>query len=91
MLRVFGTLTAFEVSFDCVNDPAKSTKTDPGHKDYRYTARLNQTVLDGETDTDPEDDLCPGDATSPFEVDPNPDGTIEDTGCARARTDLIVQ
>ncbi|MGH8010821.1 MAG: hypothetical protein ACREQ3_27860, partial [Candidatus Binatia bacterium] len=49
----------FEVTFDCANDPLKSSKKEPGHEDYSYTATVNHAVLDGNADTHPADDICP--------------------------------
>lgn len=76
----------FEVTFDCANDRAKSTPTNPGHEDYRYTATVNHAALDGEADSHPADNTCPRDGTPPF-VDPNPDGKIKDKGCGGQKAD----
>jgi uncharacterized repeat protein (TIGR01451 family) len=72
----------FEVTFtgDCVNDPGKSSKKDPGHEDYRYTATVNHAAIDGQADTHTADDDCPR-APLPGGVDPNPDGKLKDKGC----------
>lgn len=35
----------------------------------------------------PADDMCPRSVTLPFEVDPNPDGTIKDKGCGEKKDD----
>lgn len=77
---------SFEVTVDCANDPAKSSKKDPDHEDYRCVAVVDRTALDGETDTHPADDVCPRDAL-PSLFDPNPDGTIRDSGCGNKRAD----
>jgi hypothetical protein len=71
----------FLVDFDCAIDPAKTTKKDPGHDDFRYEATVSHVVLDGMPDAHPEDDDCPRSVTPPFEIDPYPDGKIKDKGC----------
>jgi hypothetical protein len=76
----------FDVTFSCANDPARSTAKSP-HYDYRYGASVNHAALDGESDTHPGDDTCPRTVTPPYEVDPNPDGTIQDKGCGSKKTD----
>ncbi|MBI2877435.1 MAG: hypothetical protein HYY20_11185 [Candidatus Tectomicrobia bacterium] len=77
----------FEVTFDCANDRAKSTPTNPRHADYRYVAVVDRKALDGAADSHPVDDLCPRSVTPPFEVDPNPDGKIKDRGCGEQKAD----
>jgi hypothetical protein len=72
----------FDVTFDCANAPAKGA----GHQDYRYTATVDHAALDGNPDTHPEDDSCPRD---PLGMVPNPDGTINDQGCAAEVTDMV--
>ena len=84
------TLTVFfEVAFgtNCVPDPAKSTGPNPNHIDYRYVATVNHAAIDGNADTHPEDDVCPRSVTPPYEIDPNPDGTIKDRGCGGRKPD----
>jgi hypothetical protein len=76
----------FMVIFDCVNDPAKTTKT-AGHSDYSYSASLDHTALDGNPDSHPDDDVCPRSVTPPFEIDPYPDGSIKDNGCGSKKAD----
>jgi uncharacterized repeat protein (TIGR01451 family) len=71
----------------CINDPERSTGSDPGHDDYVYTARVTRSVLDGEADSHPVDDVCPRSVTPPGVIDPYPDGTIIDKGCGRAKAD----
>ncbi|MBI4527787.1 MAG: DUF11 domain-containing protein [Deltaproteobacteria bacterium] len=71
----------FSVTIDCANDAVLSTKRNPGHEDYSYTASIDHAALDGELDTHTVDDMCPRSVTPPFETDPNPDGTISDKGC----------
>src|SRR5205814_1954617 len=72
----------FDVTFttNCVNDPVRNARFDPGHEDYRYRAAVHQDALDGQPDTHPEDDVCPRSVIPPFDIDPNPDGTIKDKG-----------
>ena len=77
----------FDVTFNCANDPAKSSKEDLGHEDYRYTATVGHSALDGVTDDHPVDDVCPRSVTPPFEIDPNPDGKIKDKGCGKKEPD----
>jgi hypothetical protein len=77
---------AFEVTFDCANDPAKSTAKDPGHEDFRYAVVVNHAALDGETDLHPDDDICPRDFEPPG-IDPYPNGTIIDKGCGAKKPD----
>jgi hypothetical protein len=76
----------FDVTYDCANDPAKSSPRDPGHEDFRYTAVVNHAALDGEADVHLADDICPRDLEPPG-VDPNPDGTIKDPGCGNRKPD----
>jgi hypothetical protein len=77
----------FDVTLECVNDPLRTRATDPGHGDYRYRARVDHAALDGHPDTHPEDDVCPRTVAPPFAIDPNPDGTIPDRGCGKAKPD----
>jgi len=63
----------FEVTFDCANDPLRTTKTD-FHSDFSYSLILDPQALDPSPD-DPSDNLCPRD---PSEYD---------KGCG-ARTEL---
>ncbi|MBI3769432.1 MAG: FG-GAP repeat protein [Deltaproteobacteria bacterium] len=93
----------FAATFDmsCVPDPAKSSTKDPGHEDFRYLATVHHDVIDGNADMHPVDDVCVRSVIPPFEIDPNPDGTIKDKGCgakkpdgtsgADVRTDLVVK
>jgi hypothetical protein len=76
----------YSVTFDCVNDPAKSSKTNPGHEDFRLNATMHQSALDGKPDTHPADDTCPRQALG---VDPNPDGTLVDKGCKVPMVDVV--
>ena len=71
----------YEVRFTCANDLEKSTKNDPDHEDYRYVVTIDRSVLDGEGDQDPVDDICPRTVAPPFRLDPNPNGKLKDKGC----------
>jgi hypothetical protein len=53
---------AFTVTFDgneCIPDPGKSSKKDPGHEDYRPRASADLSAM-GETDVDPTDNTLQG-------------------------------
>ncbi len=77
----------FSVTFDCANDPAKTSAKDPGHDDYTWSARVDHAALDGTADTHPADDVCPRSVTPPYETDPNPNGKIKDKGCGAKKPD----
>lgn len=77
----------FHVDFACANDPAKTTKKDPGHDDFRFVATVSRSVLDALPDTHAVDDTCPRSVTPPFVIDPNPDGKIKDKGCGDPKGD----
>jgi len=82
------TLTVvFDISFDCANDPARNRLVSVGHEDYRYTASVDHTALEGHEDVHPSNDFCPRSVTPPFVVEPYPDGTIEDPGCGAPKPD----
>lgn len=72
---------------DCVPDPAKSTKIDPAHEDYRFLATVDHAALDEQADQDPTDDVCPRTVTPPFRPDPNPDEKLKDKGCGAKKLD----
>ena len=90
----------FDVTYTCATDPLKTTRTDPGHDDYSYTATVHAGAINGEADADPLDDNCPHNAL-PGGVDQFPDGKVKDTGCggrnpdhtlgAPVTTDVIVK
>lgn len=63
----------FEVTFDCANDPLRTTKTD-FHSDFGYSLMLDPQLLDVSQD-DPSNNVCPRDPTE------------YDEGCG-ARTEL---
>jgi myo-inositol-hexaphosphate 3-phosphohydrolase len=71
----------YEVTFDCANDPARSTRRDPGHSDFEFRAHI---ALD---DDHPEDNACPRSVSPPFEIDPFPNGRIRDKGCGARKAD----
>jgi hypothetical protein len=77
----------FDVTFNCANDAAMNTRLSHGHEDFRYTAAVDHTVIDGHADTHTADDNCPRSVTPPYEVDPNPNGTIKDKGCGSPKSD----
>jgi predicted outer membrane repeat protein len=77
---------AFAVPFGCANDPAQSSRRDPGHEDFELRAHVDQSVLGG-TDAFPADDACPRTVAPPGVVVPYPDGKITDRGCGAKRTD----
>jgi hypothetical protein len=77
----------YNVTFNCVNDAAKSTAKDPNHNDYRFVATVNHAAIDGSADSHTFDDTCPRTVTPPYLIDPYPDGTIKDKGCGKIKTD----
>jgi hypothetical protein len=87
VLRPTDRFTAFfDVTFDCANDPARSTRRDPGHDDFAYRAEVHHEALNGEPDDHPVDDVCPRPPMN--ERDPFPDGSLRVTGCPEVRTDV---
>ena len=76
----------FDVTYTCATDPLKSTRTDPGHDDFSYTATVHAVAIGGEADADPLDDNCPHNAL-PGGVDQFPDGKVKDTGCGGRNPD----
>ena len=60
----------YNVTFACANDPLTTTKI-ADHSDFRYTVTVNAAALDGNTDLQPFNDVCPR--------PPNP--AIGDKGC----------
>jgi uncharacterized repeat protein (TIGR01451 family) len=79
----------FEVTFstECVNDPAKSSGSNPGHEDYQFLVTADHAALDGQADSHAVDDVCPRSVTPPFQLDPYPDGSIKDKGCGKQKGD----
>jgi hypothetical protein len=77
----------YDVTFDCANDPAKSTTGDPNHYDYRYSAVVTHSAIDGIADSHTVDDACPRSVTPPYVVEPYPDQTIKDKGCGAKKPD----
>jgi uncharacterized repeat protein (TIGR01451 family) len=70
----------FEVTYNCANDPLKSTKNDPGHEDYTYNAVIHHSALGSGADSVPANDVCPR-PPNPATGDPgcgakNPDKTL---------------
>ena len=72
---------AFSATFGCAVDPAKTTKKDPGHTDFRWVATVDRAAR-GDADAHGEDDVCPR-PTLPNGVDPRPypSKPIKDKGC----------
>lgn len=77
----------FTVTFNCANDPKANTLKNPGHEDYRYTATVNRSMLDGYADVHEADDVCPRTVIPPYVVDSYPDGKIKDRGCGLKKPD----
>jgi myo-inositol-hexaphosphate 3-phosphohydrolase len=71
----------YNVTFDCANDPARSSRRDPGHSDFRFRASI---ALE---DDHPEDNVCPRTVAPPYEIDPFPNGRIRDRGCGARKPD----
>ncbi|MBI3246314.1 MAG: hypothetical protein HYZ50_07395 [Deltaproteobacteria bacterium] len=71
----------FDVTFTCANNPSN------GSPDYSYTASVDHAALDGNADNHTADDTCPRSVTPPFVIDPNPDGSIKDSGCGGRKPD----
>ena len=78
----------FNITYDLqqVCDPDESTSA-VDHDDYSYFATVHHNVI-GATDDNVADDSCPRVAQG---IDPNPDGTINDTGCVEEKTDIVVK
>lgn len=77
----------FAVTFDCANDMLANTATDSGHEDYRYSATVDLSALDGSADVHKADDSCPHSVKPPYMLDENPDGKIKDYGCGAKKPD----
>lgn len=75
----------YQVTYDCTA-PLPRTGRDATRGDYGHTATVHHEALDGAADDHPDDDTCPRSATL---VDPLPDGTIRDGGCAAELTDVV--
>lgn len=70
------------VQIDCVNDPAKATRSDPGREDFRCRLRVDREVTDGFVDDDPKDDACPRQVDAPYRADWTwHNGLLRDRGC----------
>lgn len=77
----------FIVPFDCANDLDVNTAKNTGHEDYRYTVSLNYSLLDGETDGHPSDDICPRTVLPPYIIDTYSGGKFKDYGCGSIKAD----
>lgn len=65
------TLTVYyDVTFDCPHDATRDTP------DFRFSAKVNRAAIDEKEDTNPADDVCPRDSTSP-----------KDKGCGARKPD----
>jgi hypothetical protein len=76
----------YQVTYECTS-PAPKNSADLTPGDYAHEASVHHDVLDGLPDAHPADDRCPRSVTPPFEIDPNPDGTIKDKGCGTRKAD----
>jgi hypothetical protein len=65
----------FDVTFDHACDPDKTTKTDPGHDDYSYSATVHHPGGDAQQ----ANDSCPRALVG------------SDKGCAEEYTDVVVK
>jgi hypothetical protein len=74
----------YAVTFNCANDSQANTPKSAGHEDYRYTAKVDRSVLDGKSDVHQDDDVCPRNATTPYKVDTL---KIKDRGCGAKKPD----
>src|SRR5262249_10207877 len=57
------------------------------HEDYRYYASVHHEAIDGLADTHPSDDFGPRSVNPPSELEPNPDGKIQDRGVGKLKSD----
>ncbi|MEW6267852.1 MAG: right-handed parallel beta-helix repeat-containing protein, partial [Thermodesulfobacteriota bacterium] len=79
-------VVAYQVTFGCAVDPAKSSARDPGHEDFELRAIVAQSALGG-ADAFALDDQCPRTVAPPGVVVPYPDGKIKDKGCGTKKAD----
>lgn len=79
-------VVAYEVTFGCAVDPAKSSARDRGHEDFELRAVVAQSALGG-ADAFALDDQCPRTVAPPGVVVPYPDGKIKDKGCGTRKAD----
>jgi hypothetical protein len=62
MIKPGKTLTVYyDVTFDCPHDATRDTP------DFRFSAKVNRATIDEKEDTNPADDVCPRDSTSPID------------------------
>jgi hypothetical protein len=74
------------VTYNCTAaKPQDKVDSTPG--DYSHVASVHHDVLGGTADVHTADDTCPRSVTPPFEIDPNPDGSIKDKGCGAKKAD----
>jgi DNA-binding beta-propeller fold protein YncE len=73
------TLTVeYAVIFNCANDKQIITSA---YGDYRFTATVDHSALDGIADVHQADDICPRKVKAPYIIDMYPDSQIKDLGC----------
>jgi YVTN family beta-propeller protein len=78
---------SFVVTFDCINDAKANTPQNLGHEDFRYTAAIDRSVLDGNADVHAADDVCPRSVKAPYQLDVYSGGNIRDFGCGTKKPD----
>ncbi len=78
---------SFAVIFECINDAKANTPKNLGHEDYRYTAVIDRSVLDGNVDVHAVDDVCPRSVKAPYQLDVYSGGNIRDLGCGTKKPD----
>jgi hypothetical protein len=76
----------YEVTFNCINDPAPAHGSDPAHADFSYSARVDLSALGGVPDGLHENDTCPRNA-----VHCRMNHKLNDQGCAQVLTDLVLR
>jgi hypothetical protein len=70
----------FDVTLNCL--------TASPSNNLSYVATVNHAALPGAiADDNPQEVDCPRSVTPPYEIDPDPDGTIIDRGCGARKPD----
>ena len=79
---------SYGVTWNCANDPAQSGK-DADHADFELEVTLDHAAVDGESDSDPGDDVCP----RPASGDDKGCGGKDANGASGGpiRTDVVVK
>jgi uncharacterized repeat protein (TIGR01451 family) len=86
----------FELVYDvqftsaCINDPRKSIGSSTSHDDYRYTAVVHHSAIDGQADSRPENDVCPRAAGSAGPGQACPRGQSSAGSVPVVSTDLVM-